>query len=264
MFNLGYKDVILNNLDGVTGDGINITIKGYGTFNKLDILAGGTAATAPEKEKAKWTTLPTVPAGVDGSFADVKIVLVKLKTDARETVHFYASDPAAADIVGGYNTWKKNHLEVAPKFTLAEGASSTELITEMLPGFEGWSIAQIFVRLGQETSIETARRERRLEKTLVTEGSEGTGQGWQIEASKKLGTFVNSFPYGQQHGGNSIGVDLKAGYKSYFITKAEPVNFDWEGPEFVDHKTVNATLGTKDFNFNIYVHEDFVTAFEAL
>ena len=253
MFNLGYKEVVLNDLTGVTGDGAGkLVIAGYG---QVDISTSASQVPVdPAAEKASWATLPS-----GGDYADVKIVLRKLKTDARETIHFSAKDASAIEIIAGYDAWKNNHQGIDSKLVI-----SGTLTTEIQPGFEAWSVVDVFVRTGNSDSIEISSKEVRLIKTEITAGYEGAGQGWQIEASRKLGTFVNSYPYGQQHGGNSIGVDLDAGYKEYDIVIPEAVNADWEGPEFVKHAYVSANMPAEDFHFVVYVHEDFVGAFEAL
>ena len=256
MFNLGYKEVVLNNLDGVTGDGTgggeNIIIEGFGQLNAAPIAS--LAPSDPIAEIADWTTLPTV-----GDYVDVKIVMKKIRTDQRETIYFYAASPSATDIIGGYNVWQKNHPELEPKLSLAGS-----LTTKMLPGFESWNVTDVFIRPAYYNAVGNSTAEYRLLKAVTIEGSEGIGQGWQIEASRKLGTFVNSYPYGQQHGGNSIGVDLEAGYKEYNYSIAEAINIDWKSPEYAKHDFVNANMPTEDFNFVVYVHEDFVTDFEAL
>ena len=257
MFNLGYKEVILNNLDGVTTGTVagTIDIAGFGMVVKADMV--GSAPVAPASEVADWTTLPTV-----GDLMDVKIVTKRIETDYKETIHFTALGVTGGDVDTAFRKWKDTydqHIAV-----VSVGGTGTTVTTTIKAGSEMYFIDSVFVRVIDKTNIENAQPEERLVKAITNEGDPGKGQGWQIEASRKLGTFVNSNPYGQQHGGNSIGIDLEAQYKEYNVTSSESVNTGWAKDEYVKHDFINADTVAKDFRFVIYVHEDFVAAFEAL
>jgi hypothetical protein len=256
MFNLGYKEVILNNLDGVhvdPTDTTSIIIEGFGKFKKTDLVAGALPV-SPVGEVAMWI-LPTMT----GDYADVKVSLQEIHTDKKETLYYVAKTPTEADIVAGFINWKEKYDKMNSSVEISAG-----LTTEIQPGFEKFYVHDIFIRPGKYDEIDTAHKEYVLTKSVATEGNPGVGQGWQIEASRKLGTFTNSYPYGQHHGGNSTGVDLNAGYKEYNVVIPESVNAGWEKAEFIDSNTVNAEVNSKDFKFVLYVHEDFITAFEAL
>ena len=245
MFNLGYKEVVLNNLDGVTGDSTYKYIAGFGAVKIADINLADTVV--PALEISTWV----VPSLTDGDGLLVQIKVRALATDETHTVTFNASGLAAADIITGYDTY----LRIYPDddyFTL-----SGNLTVTMKEGYEGYGIASVSVSpvFISDSSLSAAKIN--LVGTITNPGAVGSTFGWQIEAGRKLGTFVNSYPYSQQHGGNSIGVDLEAVYKEYNVVSDEPINANWEGPEFVKHDYISADMPTRKFLYVIYVHEDF-------
>jgi len=259
MFNLGYKHVVLNNLDGIgpsPEDPSFLRISVFGDLKKRDIKTASQLAPAdPIAEVAKFTPVTPITSGTET--ADVKIVLKKIDTDARETIHFSAASADKADVIKGFNEWEKLHGKA--KIALSGGFTTT-----IQPGFEGWIVSSFILRTEKVGNVSESGVVHKFTKTVTKAGSAGIGRGWQLEASVHMGTFVNANPYGQQHGGNSHTVDLTAGYKAYYMSADVPVENGWESPDFVKHAYVNADTTSTAVKFTVYVHEDYISDFEAM
>jgi len=253
MFNTGYKKIVINDDEGIIVNGSTVTIPGYGTYDKGNIVET-LAAREPVGELATWLDPPS-----GGDYVDVKLVLTGVKTDRREVIYFNAKSPSDADIVAGYNAWLKLHnLEIVapPKIADVAVELTSGLVTKIQLGHENVLVSDIYVRTGKFDEVGITHHTTRLTKAITIEAEPGWGMGWQLEASVKLGTFENYNPYGQQHGGNSNSIDLKAKYTAIFVKTPEIEFAPWKQHKYVEHAYVNADMPTDDIKFIIYVRED--------
>jgi len=253
MFNTGYKKVVINADEGITVNGSKVTIPGFGTYDKGNIVEI-LAAKEPVAEIATWAGLPS-----GGDYADVKIVLTGNTDDTRKTIAFNAKSSSEGDIVSGFDAWILLHnltFNTSPVKSEATVKVSAGLTTTIQFGHENMLVSDIHVRPGTFDGIEKANASTRLVKTITAEAEKGYGMGWQIEESVKLGTATNYAAYNQQHGGNSHNIDLKAKYTTIFVKTPEADFAPWEQGEYIKHTSVGVDLPTTDIKWIIYVRED--------
>jgi len=277
MFNLGYKEVVLNKVitsgedanvfiqykpdpidPGVNPDiPIGKVIEGYYEFN-MSIIYTESNGSGPIGEMATWSS-PTLGS----SPYNVKIRLRNLGTEATEVIHFHS---IGTDIPAGYAKYNKVYRkeDEAIILTITQDTTTGTLSTTINPGHESWIIESIELVTIERTNTSVSDLER-LTKTVTTEGSEGYLTGKFIEESRKIGTGPNSRPYAPQTGGNDTGVALDGVYDAFYFTVA---NDETLNHEFVDHKGVNQASASNDFSFVVYVlaagtnNADFKSVFD--
>ena len=278
MFNLGYKEVVLNSLGDITGDAMGIVIPGYGTFNASqianpvqtpaqDAIAEKSSYTVvvPPYAPDAWGNIHTIAPGdvfeVKATFRSMRNVgsqardfIMDGKTIIWQSVPIGLNTPAgiSAAVVEGYNLAIGNggfghNFEQA--FKLEDGAATLDF--EFLPGFEYLAMKKVELKLsmsGGTTFIS-------LDRAGFLEGSAGIGLGKWVEESRRMATEYNVMPYAVQHGGNSQGVDVRGKYKTYMFDFQGEDNNGWKSHDFVDHSFVNAEMESKPVHYVIYANE---------
>jgi len=283
MFNLGYKQIIINSNDAVTVDGTIINIAGFGSFDPAQRFVSVPAAVPPNKWKApavdaavgKYTV--TVPGGaaIAGNAYNVKVyfsgaprILSELFSggggsfgDAGEIMTFQSSRLAAVDTLG-------LHLEgsatvagaIIPDFNdsilkfVADGANFK---MEVMPGYEGIGIAKVSITNADDQD----NTETFLAMTVDQEPTEGIGTGRQIEAEVRNATFDNIDPWGVQFGGNSS-VDVRGKYTTYYweMKASQKGMGGWEPHDMLGYGDANTETLYGSVKFIAYVNEASATA----
>jgi len=243
MFNLGYKEVILNRVgdNAVYSKGGMSVIAGYGEFDPAKIKKNKKQeAIKPVGEKANWA-YKDLSSKAD--MVSVKITLTKV-SGVKESISFEAK-PDAASIIKGFKEWKKMYADTKPVLAL-----SGTLTTEIQKGFENWEVSSISVTPIKLDDLEARKAPVHLKKTVVTEGNSGLLYGYMLEESRRFGTFANTNPYSEYEGGNSQGIVMDGKYTAYYITYENDAE---RNHEFVKHSYVNAEMNMNDYSFVVYV-----------
>ena len=258
MFNLGYKEVILNKINGEIVYNLNgyQTIAGYGKFETSKVTENVEQSSVDKAgEVASWA-LSDLSSVADA--LQVKVFLVNSRSGAKENIIFDAASTSAADIIGGYTHWTQVYEGNDPKITI-----TGSLTTTVLPGYEDWEVDNFYVTPVVYADLDSRQAPRFLEKTVVTEGNPGLLYGHQLEESRRFGTFANTNPYSEHEGGNSQGIVMDGRYTAFYI-KYE--NDEEKNHEYVKHGFINAEMHMKDYSFVVYVLDEGtnVTDFKAV
>jgi len=271
MFNLGYKEIVLNSKGGITVDaGKSINIPGY-----LRLKAGQVSnykKTPAEDAKVQEITF-TVAALSGIAVGDgVEVVINfdstrELSDQARDFIKhgkkivFQSAPVATADAKGmakaifdGWVAFKNQRPLSEFYFDVLDPAGKAELKVKVLPGYEHITITDAKVKRAVPcTGAENCFVDLKVAKNV--EGYEGHGLGKFIEESRRMATPQNVMPYAQQSGGNSQGIDVRGKYTMYlFDAKLEDVD-GWQSHEYVDHAYVNAAMNSKPSHFVIYANQ---------
>ena len=278
MFNLGYKEVVLNsaldasNINGTT----DITIPGYATKlekSKFKLVGGGTyafatmhaAAVAGTASVVTVANTATIAGGgtlVAGDAVEVKVTLRSMRN----------SSDFARDFIKGGKTIVFSSTLVASGGTLVNN-----IATAVAAGYKsmfGSGNGEEFISVTAATAnsvftsnydhVEITKVEYKLldvsdplpANTFVEVGSASTfalpvGKGSWVEESRRFATPQNVMPYNVQHGGNSQGVDVRGWYDAYSFEVEAPLS-GWAPHEYVDHSHVSAEMATQNLKYVIY------------
>jgi hypothetical protein len=284
MFNLGYKEIVLNKLGGVKYDATStvLTIPGYGEFLKSATSVRVVTPSEPTKqEKVNWTmpsslaTPPDAWGNADnfkvGDVVEVEIKIRSLrnvssiardfivdgKSIVFQSVPVVTADAAgiAAAIAAGYKLSMQNLNDVEIYFDLT---SAGDVVTSVVAkGLEHVYVKSMGLKVARHgglpffTIVDSATG-----KNVVDEGSVGLGLGKFIEESRRMATKENVMPYAQSHGGNDQGVDVRGTYTAFtFDFQGENAPDGWQSHEYVDHSYVNAEMSSKPVHYVIYANE---------
>lgn len=245
MFNLGYKEVVLNAVtaENVFSDAETATILGYNMFTMANVVS--ITRMNPEDavaETAMWTS-PTNT----GDYYEVKIKVKNLVTGETSTVNF---NSIGTDVQAGYEAYLELYGIDSEDAIFTIAGSGTNISA----GFEQWSVSDVTVTARNSDGTCACAMAEKLKKTVTTPGTPGALYGYQLEASVRFGTFANSDPYSAQVNGNGPGsIILDGQYTAYYITYA---NDEVLNHEYVKHDYINAATHSTDYNFVVYVYND--------
>jgi len=270
MFNLGYKEVVLNSDKGVYIAGKDLVIEGYGKFkpgqltNKKQIDSH-----VAEGEESSWA-IKKVPDGlVVGDAVDVSIDVRTFREKSSQARDFLMhgkkivfqsaklngidADAISLAISEGFASFVARNMQSEWTFIVEDGKGSIDI--KILPGFEDNYIKAVKLkRAAKCTGADNCFVD--LEGTVTKEGNEGVGLGKWLEESRRFGTKENVMPYAQSHGGNSQGIDVRGSYKTYmFDFDGEDADEGWESHEYVDHSYVSAKMSSKPTHYVIYAND---------
>jgi len=277
MFNLGYKEIVLNTLDGVsiTPSGDVLRVQGYGTFKNTDAafianhsVVMAEAATAETKQFEV-----TIPNGVvAGDAIEVNFVIRSMRnssdfardfiTDGKTFVwatrklNAIDADSIAAAIVTGWDDMVGKHPEMEVYFKLKAIGSNVEVKAAI--GYEFISLKSMSIKhVPVVKTVEAVFIPLAEDTTATVDGNPGLGLGKFLEESRRMATAQNVMPYAQQHGGNSQGIDVRGKYTAYqFEALEDSTAPGWESHDFVDHSYVQANMSSKARKYVMYVNEN--------
>jgi len=253
MFNLGYKEVILNSVDGISSDGSFVSIDGYFKIPSAEMQAA--TKTSPSDAVAEVSTWTDVSDAIVGDQLIVQIKLTKINNDKSRKITFTAKGNDEAAIIAGYKKYVAIYAE-DDVVTIAAGLKIT-----INAGYERFIVSSVTLTALCLKCTAKGSINIDLTKKVNTAGKLPVGQGWQIEESRRQSSFLNSGPYVQQHGGNSRGVYIDKTYTAYDV---KHVVDDSLSHEYVKHAFVNADTPSDDIKLVIYVMEDAVSDFDNL
>ena len=282
MFNLGYKEIVLNELDGVVIDAERFMIPGY-----ANLLASGTTSFKldrgrPANAQGMIFTVPgddgnTTAGTALGAVGDVYNVVISLEEYTSRNRSDFArdfiidgerivfqstpmkaatNDAAAEAIIEGFNLWVSKFNNAALVLEISADAAANRFLIQMTK--EGLTL---LLKPIDPVVIQLANPMDNKRIVLPTGGnpevfSRGRGQGQLIEESRRMATWENIRVYGENIGGNSLGIDVHGFYTQYFITCVDDSNpSGWEDHEYVKHGYVQASMKSKPRNYVIYINE---------
>lgn len=245
MFNLGFKQIVINS-DAVvvetlsssgaaSGDPLEVAIEGFGTFYTGPGNEGGTSTAPVAPVLGTGTITFDTSAAAVGDVLDVRITLKGAPRILSEIfsggngsygdsgqVLAYQTMPLTAVSTGGVALAAAIIPDFNDKILTFVGAADVATYT-FGAGYEGLNIAKVEVLLVKAYAD--------VPTTGTNTGTEGIGQGKQVEAEVRNATFDNIDPYGVQFGGNSA-VDVRGQYQTiYWKTANDTIIGD---PTFVD------------------------------
>ena len=238
MFNLGYKEVVLTSVEGITKVGNVVNIPGFGN---ADIT--GVTPVAPQVPTGGSAALAGYAAPTSGE-EDVKITLRNRHSSLTVNIGFNA---IAGDWQGAYDKWKTFYnTSETPEL---KAVSTTSIVLEDT----AFKYEVVKVTTKEVDGLESFAVNN-LEVTW-TDGDLPIGQGWQIEESHRMGTFQNFYPYAQAHGGNVLGYSMDDQFYTYSIENDVSVNPGFEQHEYVNHDFINADMPTTKIKMTIFSTE---------
>ena len=292
MFNLGYKEVVLNSAAGVKWvdiDGVEtavianvdaVVIEGYGAFPPVVPETKITPPARAIQEEKTWTVVaPSMPTDAWGgaqtlAIGDVIEVEVKIRSlrnvgsiardfivDGKSII--FQSIPLAAITAAGIATAIQAGYELFMGNATSTGRFATDERYFTLAA-SGDTVVTTVEKGLEHVFIKSVGikvvKSGGLPFTMLAleagavEGSVGTGLGKFIEESRRMGTAENVMPYAQSHGGNSQGIDVRGMYTTYFFTAIDDSSpkSGWASHEYVDHSYVNAAMESKERKYVIY------------
>lgn len=260
MFNLGYKDLILNMVSPETiyaadrGGREVVVIPGYATFYRDQILTHYEQSSEQKvSEVASW-----VIPGLDCDYFIVEIVLKKRNVDRTKTVTFTSTSNDLAGVLAGYTKYLEAYNIRNPLVTLHDVGGQLQTV------IGAWDpevyTSGIFITKKQAITLKwidtsSSQKESRffkfsLGKTVLLEGNSGHLYGHQLEESKRFGTVYNVDPYVEYAGDNSKGIILNARYYAFSLAYKDTV--EW-GHEFIKSAGVNLASPKQKYYFTMYV-----------
>ena len=282
MFNLGYRQVVLNTADDVkqlstafaplaptAPTAANFAdIPGFGRF--LVRKAADVTSIVAADASSNWIVSPVLAATEKITVTGPTAVLVGESYIVE--VFFTATERPLSEIfpergTGGirYQSGKVTSAtglgaalvasavipgfnDIILKFSNAAGNSFD---IEMLAGYEGVNIERVQLTPTKDQDESPTS----LVFAVGTLGTVGIGQGKQIEAEVRNATFDNIDPYGIQFGGNSQGVDVRGQYVTIkFSLKDEEDGPGWEPHAMLGYGDANTSTTYADRNYIIYAH----------
>jgi len=281
MFNLGYRQVVLNNLADVeaitaaTGvaTGIAAVVTDYVSipgFGKFVVRAAATdaatnwAADAVAATRAKVTV--TGPAAtLAGNAYNVRIFFTATERPLSEIFPergsgglMYQSGILAANdklgdalvagaVVGNFN-------DIIGTFT--NSGTANNFIFEMNAGYEGINVERIEIT----NAADADARPTNLAFVNTVLGTVGVGLGKQVEAEVRNATFDNVDPYGIQFGGNQA-VDVRGTYATLkFSMAAQEDSPGWEPHAPLGREDANVATSYANRDYIMYVNTALLTA----
>jgi len=239
MFDLGYKQIVINSESVVKVVGAETVIEGFGKFetgkgeNKWSVAAEDAAV-------GKYDVTVPPGAAIAGSVYNIKVyfkgaprILSELFSgggnnygDVGEIKVFQSQRLLAVDTLGTAMVGDATATPPVPgaiidafndlilKFT----GAGPDFSVEFVEGYEGVGIAKISMTNADDQD----NKETFLVTTETQAPSEGIGLGKQIETDVRNAVWDNIDPYGIQFGGNTA-VDVRAKYKTiYFEMPSTP------------------------------------------
>ncbi|MCK5788268.1 MAG: hypothetical protein KAH32_04690 [Chlamydiia bacterium] len=289
MFNLGYKEVILNSGNGVTGDSSVLSIEGYGTFKQGQ--TSNPIVTPSEDavgEESKWDIIAP-PHLVIGDSIEV-VIDIRTSREIGDLARDFITDGkkiifqstnltglSVADIEMAIsegwalfverNSLSEWYINVEP-YTIGAGTDGilgTEddvinilkddaINIEVLPKYEHVTVKSVRIKRSA-VCVGATNCFIKLKKEVTVEGNEGVGLGKWLEESRRMSTPQNSMAYSASHGGNSQGVNVRGKYKTYSFDFDGEDSAGWRSHEYVDHSYVNAEMTSKPTHYVIYANE---------
>jgi len=238
MFDLGYKQIVINS-DSVVKDlgaGV-IEIEGFGRFDLADSVVGSgfsEPAIAPVAGNGTITAPSTVTAG------DVFDVRITLKGAPRILSEIFSGGNGGYGDSGQILAFQTMPIGAAiPTFgealvvsiieghndkilTFADNGGDADYV--FAAGYEGLNIAK--VEIAKSAAMTTASVFVATAVTGGDTGTEGFGNGKQVEAEVRNATWDNVDPYGVQFGG-STAVDVRGKYTTIKWEQQPDIN-GWE------------------------------------
>ena len=281
MFNLGYKEVVLNSDNGVYMQDGKLVIEGYGTFASAQ-LVGAKLKKAAEPAVGEVVDF-AIPAGIVppvDAWGNARVLAIgdvfecratfrsmrNVSTHARDFIIdgktlVWMSAPIAgvlqADIAtaiaaglalavdgGGFGHEFEKVFEVV--------ASTDDLEFTIQPGFEYITMKAVEIKFATSGGAKGIDLVKAAPSTV---GNAGVGLGKWVEESRRMATPQNVMPYAQQHGGNSQGVDVRGMYTTYTFDFNGETTDGWASHEYVDHAYVSAAMGSKPTHYVVYGNE---------
>ena len=274
MFDLGYKQIIINSSAvvtedvGTTGDNTKVVVEGFGTFytqaaGSVGTVTSGAAAvlgaysyTAPSSPALAVGQVWTVTAKVHSSRKLAEVFAYNF-----DTLVYQSAPLASADAAGFYGAMAAGQVVVWPDnndLLVWDGAA---LDVDFAVGYEGYDLLEL--------SFQQGTGEPTVQKigsgiTEDTAPSEGIGTGKQLEAEVRNATFDNIDPYGIQFGGNTA-VDVRALYTTIAfetsqdseVEDASDMTTGWEDHAMSGSNGVNTSNSVNGQNrkYIAYVNE---------
>ena len=220
MFDLGYKQIVINSDAVVKVVGAETIIEGFGKFetgkgeNKFSIasspaVAGVYAVTGPAATLAGdsydvriyFTGAPRILSeifsGGGSNYSDSGQLMVRQSgvLGAADTLGL----AMAASFIDGFDD---SVIKISD-----DGANDFTITFQ--PGYEGLGVSKVTIIESKDYSSGQVF----LDVATTTEGTEGWGNGKQVEAEVRNATFDNIDPYGIQFGGNTA-VDVRGKYQT--------------------------------------------------
>jgi len=221
MFDLGYKQIVINSDTVVVDNAGVIEIEGFGKFKITDSVAGA-GFNEPAVAPVAGNGVITGPVGaLAGDVFDIQITLKGAPRilgeifsggsggygDSGQILAFQTMPLTADDTFGEAleTSIIEGHNDKILSFTAA-GNDANYVFTD---GYEGLNIAKVEVAKSAPMTSATAFMD-----VVVTggdTGTEGYGNGKQVEAEVRNATWDNTDSYGVQFGG-STSVDVRGKY----------------------------------------------------
>jgi len=280
MFNLGYKEVLLNSDEGVTLDGDVLKIKGYGAFDKTKAAPITDKPSQPPAKSQKEFDTGTIPGLASGDSLSVVLTYKSMRNISSQARNYIEDGKkiafSTAPIVGTGASGEVTAADAATAIMTAYDAMFNrsgveEQVIELYTthpspvyALKAMAVQTYagFIEIDyMEVKVIQATKTRDVVPYRLTEGgvvksASGHGQGKFLEESRRMGTFLNSAPYQAQIGGNSQGIDVRGTYRMVaFEIDLEDIN-GWESHEYVDHSYVNADTSSKSVRMVIYANEN--------
>jgi hypothetical protein len=273
MFNLGYKEVVLNDVTYTTFDADALDIKGF-----AKLLAEGVSIFHAVRAQEKASQKVTYAVNIVPSLGEVFNVVIPLEAYGRSRSDFardFINDgekitfqstavegTAPADvakaIVDGYNL-AMAHFNDAAKLidiSLATGGFTVETTEEG----QGLFLVTDDSMPRKRVKVQSANRmDGAVNYPAATEDvafNPGVGQGQWVEESRRFADWLNIRPYGENIQGNSLGIDVYGSYTTFYIEASKDSNpAEWESHEFLKHAYVSAKMDSKPRRYVIYINE---------
>ena len=266
MFNLGYREVIINSGAVITA-GTNeagaatVKIEGFGEFEAAVTAPNNFKTAGAAAAAGVYTLADSAPATtyVAGTAYIVKIqikgprLLSEIYPRNWDTLVFQTLPLATADFAGFSAALAggsvSQDLAMIGDIIKVTDAGGVPTIT-FQPGYEGVELVKAFLIDGSAEAL--------LPATATTAPTEGIGTGKQLEAEVRNATFDNIDPYGIQFGGNTA-VDVRALYTTYSFSQMPDLN-DWGAHEMLGYGDANTETMYGAVKFIVYANEASVDA----
>jgi hypothetical protein len=253
MYNLGRKHIVLNTVDSnnmyITLDagGVIKNIDGYMKFRE-HLIEDVTIEYSIDKvsEFSNWVIQEAIAEKII-----VEITLGKRNVDRKKRITFTAASSAYQDILIGYENFRNIYSIYNPLIELTADATSVSI------SVADWE-PEVFVRTFtieeiKPSAFSTGAEKQSLKRISLQPGNNGTLYGHQIEESIRFGSFANTNPYGERHGGNSQGIKLDGRYALGTII----YNNDGDREhEFIKHSGVGIDSHHGKEYFSIYILDE--------
>ncbi|MCK5788369.1 MAG: hypothetical protein KAH32_05195 [Chlamydiia bacterium] len=281
MFNLGYKEIVLNSLGDITDDGSgNLSIPGYGVFNSTNSQDISALKAIPAAGEVSTFAVPAGIVPPVDAWGNARLLAIgdvfecqatfrsmrNVSSHARDfimdgkTLVWMSTPIATADEAGIAMAIDEGITlavagggfghEFEQVFDLADNGADLEFTIK--PGFEYIEMKKVAIKYATAGGAKPID----LKKVVVSAGEAGLGLGKWLEESRRMGTAENVMPYAQSHGGNDQGIDVRGMYATYmFEFQGENLGNGWASHEYVDHSYVNAEMSSKPVHYVIYANE---------